>query len=58
MSEEEKSEISALYTKYAKQGLADCKDMTPEEEKKYVEEKEKEILNELEKIKKKYSTQQ
>ena len=29
-----------------------------EEEKKYVEEKEKEILNELEKIKKKYSTQQ
>ena len=33
MSEEEKSEVRALYTKYAKQGLTDCKDMTPEEEK-------------------------
>ena len=54
MSEKEKNEIKALYTKYAKQGLIDCKNMTPEEEKKYVEKKEKEMLAELEKIKKKY----
>ena len=57
MSEEEKKEIKELYTKYAKKGLVDCKNMPPEEEKKYIENKEKEIKEELEKIKLKYSTQ-
>lgn len=56
MSNEEKKEIKELYTKYAKQGLIDCKNMTEEEESEYSKQKEKELKKELEKIRKKYST--
>ena len=33
MTNEEKKEVQALYTKYAKQGLIDCENMTQEQEK-------------------------
>lgn len=56
MNDEEKKEIKELYTKYAKQGLIDCKNMTEKEEFEYSKQKEKELKKELEKIRKKYST--
>lgn len=58
MSEEEKKEIQEVYAKFAKEGLKERDGMTQEEEKKYSEKKEKEIIKELEKIKKKYSSTQ
>lgn len=57
MSDEEKEEIKNLYTEYAKLGLKECKNMSQEEEYEYSKKKEKEIIDKLEKIKEKYSTQ-
>lgn len=57
MNNEEKKEVHDIYEKYAKQALIDCKDMTREEEKKYNKQKEKELEEELNKVKGKYNTQ-
>ena len=53
MTEQEK-EIQAVYEKYATQGLKDCKNMTIEEEKKYIDKMEPKMKEEVEKIIKKY----
>lgn len=50
-------EIQAVYTKYAKQGLKDCENMTVEEEKKYIDENEPKMKAEIQEIIKKYDIQ-
>ena len=57
MTNKEK-EIQEVYTKYAKQGLKDCENMTIEEEKKYIDENEPKMKEEIKKILDKYSTQE
>lgn len=49
----EETEICKIYIKYAQQALIDCENMTPEEEKQYLIQKEKEMYDELEKLKEK-----
>lgn len=49
-------EIQAIYTKYAKEALKDCDGMSIEEEKRYIDKKEKEMKKELQEVIKKYST--
>lgn len=56
MTDKEK-EIQEIYRKYAKKALIDCKDMTVEEEKKYIDANEPEMEKEIQEIIKKYSTQ-
>lgn len=56
MTDKEK-EIQMIYTKYAKRALIDCKNMTVEQEKKYIDENESKMKAEIQKIIKKYSTQ-
>ena len=38
-------EIQAIYTKYAKEALKNCDGMSIEEEKRYIDKKEKEMKN-------------
>ena len=57
MTDKEK-EIQEVYTKYAKQGLKDCENMTIDEEKKYIDENEPKMKEEIKKILDKYSTQE
>lgn len=56
MTDKEK-EIQGVYTKYAKQGLKDCKNMTIEEEKEYIKKNEPKMKKEIEEIIRKYNTQ-
>lgn len=49
-------EIQAIYTKYAKKALKDCNGMSIEEEKRYIDKKEKEMKKELEEVIEKYNT--
>lgn len=44
-------EIQEIYIKYAQQALIDCENMSEEEEKQYLIKKQKEMCEELEKIK-------
>ncbi len=56
MTDKEK-EIQETYRKYAKKALIDCKDMTVEEEKKYIDENEPKMKREIQQIIEKYNTQ-
>ena len=56
MTDKEK-EIQMIYTKYSKRALIDCKNMTVEQEKKYIDENESKMKAEIQKIIKKYNTQ-
>lgn len=49
--ENKEKEIQEIYIKYAQRSLIDCENMSEEEEKKYLIEKEKEMRAELKKIK-------
>ena len=49
-------EIQLIYTKYAKEALKDCDGMSIEEEKRYIDKKEKEMKKELQEVIKKYRT--
>lgn len=53
--EDEKKEIQSVYTKYAKQGLKACKNMTPSEESEYDKKELPKMVEELENIKQKYN---
>lgn len=53
MTDKEK-EIQAIYTKYAKQGLKDCKNMSIEEEKKYIDKMQPKMVAEIKEVIKKY----
>lgn len=53
MTDKEK-EIQAIYTKYAKTFLEKSKNMTPEEEKKYIDENEPKMFQEIKEIIEKY----
>ncbi len=56
MTNKEK-EIQDVYKKYGTKALKDCKNMTIEEEKKYIDENEPKMKEEIKKIIEKYSTQ-
>ena len=53
MTNKEK-EIQDVYIKYADKKLEDCKNMTIEEEKKYIDENEPKMKEEIRKIIEKY----
>lgn len=53
MTNKEK-EIQEVYIKYAKRKLEDCKNMTIEEEKKYIDENEPKMRKEIKQIIEKY----
>ena len=52
--DDKQKEIQAICSKYGKKALEDCKDMTVEEEKKYIEKWEPIMKKEIEKVIKKY----
>lgn len=56
MTNKEK-EIQEIYQKYADKMLEDCKNMSVEEEKKYIDENEPKMKKEIKKVIEKYSTQ-
>lgn len=51
---DEQKEIKAIYEKYAKKGLEESKNMTVGEERKYIEENEPKMKEELKKVLEKY----
>ena len=53
MTDKEK-EIQAVYEKYAAKGLKDCKNMSVEEEKKYIDKWQPIMEKEIEKVIEKY----
>ncbi len=48
-------EIQDIYRKYGKKALKDCKEMSIEEEKKYIKKEEIKMKKEIQKIEEKYS---
>lgn len=53
---EKQKEINEIYRRYARQGYEATKNMTIEEEKKYIDETEPKMKKELQEVEKKYST--